>query len=126
MLKKFAAVMLVAALVCTLGVPRAFAQNKPSLDADSNRISNSDVDYAGKQGMQSGARLKASIQKLVADARAGKGVSVSDPQNLPRQSNGLSKGAKIAIVAVIAVVVILIVIVVHSKNHFFDDALIFQ
>lgn len=122
MFKKFAALVLVAALFCTLGGTPAFAQNKPLPDAQSKVVSDlPDVAIAVKKEAQPGGSLKADIQKLVADARAGKGVSVTDPQNQPRQSNSLSKGTKIAIVAVIAAVVVLVIVLVHEKNNFFDD-----
>jgi hypothetical protein len=127
MFKKFASFMLVAALTCTLcGIP-AFAQTPSQSDIKWNRVNDStDSGSAGKKAAQPHARLKADIQKLVADARAGKGLSIADPQSLPRQSNSLSKGTKIAIVVGVAVVVILVIIVVHTRNHFFDDAQIFR
>jgi hypothetical protein len=122
MFKKFAALALACALCCTLGGTPAFAQNKSLPDAQSNKLSASpDSAPAIKKEAQPGGSLKADIQKLVADARAGKGVSVTDPQNQPRQSNSLSKGTKIAIVAVIAVVIIITILVIHEKNNFFDD-----
>ena len=128
MFKKFAALVLVAALFCTLGGTPAFAQNKPLPDTKKNEFSDlPDSALAVKKETQPGGSLKADIQKLVADARAGKGVSVTDPQNQPKQSNSLSKGTKIAIVAVIAAVVILVIVFIHEKNNFFDDdTLIFQ
>jgi hypothetical protein len=125
MLKKFTTLALVAALVCTLGAPPAFAQNKPSTNVIWNKVNDSpDSTSAGKKEAQPGGSLKASIQKLVLDAKAGKGFSVSDPQNQPRQSNSLSKATKIAIVAGIAAVIILVIVVVHEKNHFFDGAVL--
>lgn len=127
MFKKFAALALTCALFCTLGGTPVFAQNKALPDAKSNEISDApDSTLAVKKEAQPGGNLKANIQKLVADARAGKGFSVTDPQNQPKQSNSLSKGTKIAIVAVIAVVIIITIVAIHAKNHFFDDAQIFQ
>lgn len=128
MFKKFAALALACALLCTLGGTPAFAQNKSLPDAQSNAVSASpDSALAVKKEAQPGGSLKADIQKLVADARASKPVSVTDPQNQPRQSNSLSKGTKIAIVAVIAAVVVLVIVLVHEKNNFFDDdTLIFR
>lgn len=128
MFKKFAALALACALLCTLGGTPAFAQNKTLPDAQSNQLSASpDSALAAKKEAQPGGSLKADIQKLVADARASRAVSVTDPQNQPRQSNSLSKGTKIAIVAVIAAVVILVIVLVHEKNNFFDDdTLIFR
>jgi hypothetical protein len=122
MFKKFAVLALVAALLCTLGGSPAFTQNKHLPDAQSNETSASLASSAiAKKEAQPGGSLKADIQKLVTDARAAKAVSVTDPQNQPRQSNSLSKGTKIAIVAVVAAVVILVIVFIHAKNNFFDD-----
>jgi predicted PurR-regulated permease PerM len=122
MFKKFSAFALVAALLCTLSGTPAFAQTKPLPDVQSNEVSGStDSTLALKKEIQPGGSLKANIQKLVADARAGKAVNVTDPQNQPRQSNSLSKSVKIGIVVGIAVAVILIIVFVHGRNHLFDD-----
>ncbi len=122
MFKKYAALVLVAALFCTLGGTPAFAQNKPLPDNKTNEFSDlPDSALAVKKEAQPGGSLKANIQKLVADARAPKGVSVTDPQNQPKQSNSLSKGTKIAIVVVIAVAIIITIVAIHAKNHLFDD-----
>jgi ABC-type enterobactin transport system permease subunit len=127
MFKKFASLALVATLICTLCGHAAFAQNKLSPDIMSNRgIVAPDFNSVEKKEAQTSTSLKADLGKLVAEARAGKGLSVSDPQNQPVQSNSLSKTAKIGIVVGIAVVVILVIIVFHEKNHFFDDAQIFR
>jgi hypothetical protein len=122
MFKKFAALVLVAALFCALCGTPAFAQNKPLPETKSNEFRDpTGFAPAVKKEAQPGRSLKDDIQKLVADAREVRAVSVTDPQNQPHQSNGFSKGAKIAIVAVIAVVIIIAIIVVHEKNNFFDD-----
>ncbi len=122
MFKKFATLVLIAALFCTLGGTSAFAQNKPLPDTKTNEVSDApDSALAVKKEAQPGRSLKADIQKLVADARASKAVSVTDPQNQPRQSNSLSKGTKIAIVVVIAAAIIITIVAIHAKNHLFDD-----
>ena len=127
MFKKFASLVLIAALVCILCGSPAFAQTSSQPDAGSNRISDTpESESAGKKVARADGSLKAGIQKLVADARAGKWLAVSDPQNQPKQSNSLSKTTKIALVVGIAAAVILIIVFVHARNHFFDDARIFQ
>jgi hypothetical protein len=121
MFKKIASLTLVCALVCALSGTPAFAQTLPVPDAKLNQvIVPPDSVSAGKKEAQPNGSLKTEISKLVADAKAGKGLLVSDPQTQPRQSNGLSKGAKIAIVAGIATAVILIVSFIHVRNHLFD------
>lgn len=119
MFKQFASFMLVAALICTLCATPAFTQTASQPEVKWNRVSDS-TDSAGKKEAHPGGSLKADIQKLVADAKADKGLSIVDPQNLPRQSNSLSKGAKIGIVVGVAVVVVLIILVVNAAN---DDSI---
>ena len=122
MFKTFASLALVTTLICTLGGNAAFAQTLRQPDAKSNSVNNlPDSGLAGRKEAQSSEALKADIQKLVADARAGKGLLILDPQNQPKQSNSLSKTTKIVLVVGIAAVVILIIAVVHAKNHLFDD-----
>ncbi|HEX8920136.1 MAG TPA: hypothetical protein VF766_01580, partial [Pyrinomonadaceae bacterium] len=99
MLKQFASLVLAATLCYALCEVPAFAQTSSPPDVSLNRTNDSIAsDSAVKKESQPHVGLKADIQKLVSDARAGKALSVTDPQNLPRQSNGLSKGTKIAIV----------------------------
>ena len=122
MFKKFAALLSVAGLICTLCTPKAFAQNAQLSDVKANVGNNAALSAsAGKNEAQTNGSLKADIGKLVAEAKAGKRLVLVDPQNQPRQSNSLSKTTKIAIIAGIAIAVILIIVVVHEKNHLFDD-----
>ena len=119
MLRKFASLLLVTALLCALGTVPAFAQ---SLSTQARlRSEGSDPNFVGKEEAQSNRSLKADISKLVEDAKAGKGLSVRDPQNQPAQSNSLSKGTKIAIAVGVAAAVILIILFVHARNHLFDN-----
>jgi hypothetical protein len=120
MLKKISSLLLVAALAFTLGGTSSFAQTSSLSDAGSKRVDglqNSGI--AGKTEAQQNRSLKADISKLVADAKAGNGLTVSDPQNQPAQSNSLSKGWKIAIGVSIALVV-LAIYAVHVSHHLFD------
>ena len=65
------------------------------------------------------AKLRAEMEKLVADARAGKVIPAARPQIQPAKSNSLSKKAKVAIGVGIAVIV-LAVIIKHEKDNFFN------
>ena len=122
MFKKYACVALVVTLVCTLCPSRIFAQAMPPPAVKSSGLSETPVSgSAEKKGAQAGRSLKADIEQLVTEAKAGKRLVIIDPQIQPKQSNSLSKGAKIAIIAGVAIVVILIIVVIHEKNHFFDD-----
>jgi hypothetical protein len=120
MFKKFASLALVAALACVLCGPQAFALQAR---IESNRVNDSAVSgSAGGKGAQPNNGLKANLQKLVAEARAGKRLSaIPDPQNQPKQSNSLSKSVKIGLIVGIALAIVITILVIHAKNHLFDD-----
>lgn len=120
MFKKISSILLVAALACTLCGTRGFAQTSAIADTGSKKAGDlQDSGVAGKTEAQQSRNLKAEISKVVADARAGKRLSVSDPQNQPAQSNSLSKGWKIVIGVSIALVV-LAIYAVHVSHHLID------
>jgi hypothetical protein len=122
MFKTFVSLALVVTLVCSLGGASAYAQTSLEPVVKSKGVNAlPDSSSAGKKEAQPSRGLKADIQQLVADAKADRRLSVSDPQTQPKQSNSLSKTTKIAIVAGIAAAVIIIIIFVHARNHFFDD-----
>ncbi|HKR01921.1 MAG TPA: hypothetical protein VJT09_14670 [Pyrinomonadaceae bacterium] len=122
MLKKYACAALVVTLVWTLFAPRSYAQTAPPPAVKADEVSETrESATVVKRETRAGATLKADIDRLVSEARASKRLAIVDPQIQPKQSNSLSKGAKIAIIAGIAVVVILIIVIVHEKNHLFDD-----
>jgi Flp pilus assembly protein TadB len=102
---------LACALILGVAAPFASAQSNSASNEANARSQSSDAPKAGAPN----AKVRADIAKLVADAKAGK-VAPRSSQFPQRQSNSLSKGAKIAIVAGIAVVV-LAIIVVHSVNN---------
>jgi hypothetical protein len=120
MYKQIASLLLVAAIVCTLGGTPCFAQTSSLPDAGSNKENSlPDSGIKEKKEAQQKSSLKAGIAKLVADAKAGKRLSVSDPQNQPAQSNSLSKGWKIGIVVIVALVIVTFV-AIHVSHHLFD------
>ena len=63
-------------------------------------------------------KLKSDMEKLIADARAGKVIPAARSQIQPAKSNNLSKTAKIAIGVGIAIIV-LAIIYKHEKDNFF-------
>ncbi|MDT4967337.1 MAG: hypothetical protein QOJ64_2074 [Acidobacteriota bacterium] len=122
MLKHFASLLLIAALVCALVEHSAFAQTPSTTEARLNQTSDlADSGYTGKSEVQFSGSLKGDISKLVADAKAGTRFTVSDPQNQPAQSNSLSKKTKIAIGVSVAAAIIIAILYVHARNHLFDD-----
>ena len=108
MFNKFATIVLVAALVCTLAGTPAFASkpNQPVAKIEAT------ADRPDEAGNVVNEELRTKILKLVADAKAGRNVvTFARPQIQPSQKNNLSTGAKIAIGVSIAVAVIAVIIV---------------
>jgi len=120
MFKKLAAVMLVIALVCTLGGASTFANTSPDPEVKLKAEPPSTSTDASKKEAHPKAGLKTGMDKLLTDAKAGKVAPAARPQIQPAKSNGLSKGTKIAIGVGIAVLVIAL-IVKHQKDHLFDN-----
>jgi hypothetical protein len=115
MLNKFASVVLITALVYTLGGSSAFASNPSQLDTKPAMAeTRSESGAATKKETQPNEKLKADMVKLVADAKAGKVAPAERPQIQPAKSNNLSKGAKIAIGVGIAVAVVAVVLIARS------------
>ena len=115
MLNKFASVVLITALVCTLGGSSAFASNPSQPDTKPVMTeTRSESGAATKREAQPNEKLKADMVKLVTDAKAGKVAPAERPQIQPAKSNNLSKGAKIAIGVGIAVAVVAVVLIARS------------
>lgn len=119
MFKKLASVVIITALVCTLGGTAAFANNTSNTDAKPDTV-NVPSEAPSKKEVKPNEQLKNAMLKLVADAKAGKVAPVAKSQIHPAKSNNWSKGTKIAIGVGIAVAVIAIIVVVHTRNHLFD------
>src|SRR3954471_4055931 len=109
MLRQIASLFLVGTLLFTFCGTNALAQTLPTPDAKPGERTNAQASGPGvKNEARTGASLRAEVSKLIASAKAERGVNVTERQIQPKQSNSLSKGAKIAIVAGVALVVILI------------------
>ncbi|CAN5785937.1 hypothetical protein BH18ACI4_BH18ACI4_15490 [soil metagenome] len=115
MFKKLASVVLITAVVCTLGGTSAFANNPSNPDAKTD-TANVPSEAATKKEVKRNEQLKNSMLKLVADAKAGKVLSAAKSQIQPAKSNNWSKGTKIAVGVAIAVAVIAVIVVVAGKN----------
>lgn len=113
MLNKFASLALVIALVCTLGGTSAFARasSDPEVKPKAGEAAPESRAEIKKdtRSVPANVRLKADMDRLVADAKAGK-IAPSAAQMQPAKSNNLSKGAKIAIGVGIVVAVVAIVL----------------
>lgn len=110
MLNKFATIVLVATLICTLWIP-AFPQARNNPGAKTFSLAER-PDADTKAGRLVNEELRAEMLKLVADTKAGGNVvRFPPPQIQSPHRNNLSKGAKIAIGIGIAVAVVAVIIV---------------
>ncbi|MBA3357499.1 MAG: hypothetical protein H0U18_16485 [Pyrinomonadaceae bacterium] len=117
MLNKFASLVLVIALVSTLGGSLAFANSSTKPDAK-RKVADvpGETEISDKNKVQPNEKLNAEMVKLVADAKAGKIVPAERPQIQPAKSNNLSKGKKIAIGVAIVIAVVAVTVIVAGKN----------
>ena len=120
MLKKHLSGLLVLVLVFSLGgisghaLTRADSENEPRMSGTGG-----EYDLLVEPIGQPHAKLRADMQKLLAEAKAGNVTPIAKPQMQPAKRNNLSTGAKVAIGVGIAVVV-LALIIKHEKDHLFD------
>lgn len=120
MFKRLASVVIVIALVGTLGGTAAFANKIPNPEekTDPPKVP---AKAPAKEEVKAPEQLKNKMLKLVADAKAGKIAPAPKWQTQPAKSNNWSKKTKITIAVGVAVtVVVLYLVVKHSLNHLFD------
>ena len=111
MLKKFASIVLVVALVCTLAGTTTFAKTQSQPGAKTHGTVNR-ADAVTEADKVVNEKLRAEIFKLVAHAKAGgNAVAFPPPQIQSPQRNNLSNGAKIVIGVAIAVAVVAVILV---------------
>jgi Flp pilus assembly protein TadB len=117
MLKQFMSLALAIALVCTVSVTSAFADNWSDPDHKANKNATlSETGSVRKNEARPNDKLVADMLKLVADAKAGKLTPAERSQIRPAKSNNLSKSTKIAIGVGIAVAVVAIVLIVNKPR----------
>jgi capsular polysaccharide biosynthesis protein len=115
MLNKFASLVLVIALVSTLGGSSAFANSPTKPDAKRN-VADGETEISDKDKVQPNEKLKADMVKLITDAKAGKVAPAERPQIQPAKSNNLSKGTKIAIGVGIAIAVVVVIVIAKADK----------
>jgi hypothetical protein len=121
MLKKLAAIVIIIAIVCTLGGTSAYANSSPNPDVETDSA-NPPSGTPAKKEENSNEQLKNNMLKLVADAKAGNVAPVAKSQIQPARSNHWSKKTKIAVgVGVAVTVVVAFLVVRHVRHHLFDD-----
>jgi|ERR1700738_3394824 len=109
MLKNFSTVVLLTALIVCFGASRGLAQTVTPDAASRDEEQRSEPNISDNKRFKQNDKLKTDMDRLILDAKAGK-VRPSQSQGQPVKSNGLSKGAKIAIGVSIAVAVVGIVL----------------
>ena len=124
MLRKLASIVIITAIVCTLGGTAAFGNSLLNPDA---KTDTSEVPAGAPANKEENPneQLKNKMLKLVADAKAGKVMPAAKSQIQKPKGNNLSKRTKIAIGVGIAVVVVAVIVVKHVKDHLFDDFTLF-
>lgn len=102
MIKKPVALVAILALIVVMSGSAASGRTNPAVEGETAKPA------AEKTGRKGDARLKSDMNKLVADAKAGK-ISPK-PQHFPDPTrHNLSKGATIAIAAGVGVAIFLII-----------------
>jgi hypothetical protein len=114
MLKKLASVVIITAIVCTLGGTYAFANNSSNPDVKTD-TANVPSGAPAKKDVKPNEQLKNNMLKLVADAKAGKVMPAAKSQIQPAKSNNWSKGTKIAVGVAVAVIAVIVIVAVKNK-----------
>jgi hypothetical protein len=114
MLNKLTFAVLITAILCTLGRIPACAQATTQSDLKPKQT-RAVVAPETLKSAPANARLRADMDRLVADAKAGR-IAPSTAQMQPPTRNNLSKGKKIAIGVGIAIAVVTIVLIVRKPR----------
>ena len=115
MFKKLASVVIVTAIVCTLGGTAAFGNSLLNPDAKTG-TSEVPAGAPAKKEVKPNEQLKNNMLKLVSDAKAGKVMPAAKSQIQPAKSNHWSNGTKIVVGVGIAVAVIPVIVIVKAKD----------
>jgi len=109
-MKKIVTCGIVAALICCVCV---MAQGKT--EPEKTKATTTTAPVPASTDAKRNEKLRADVQRLVADAKAGKLKVPAEQFPQPTHRNNMSTGAKIAIVAIIAGTVFLI-FMFHAIN----------
>lgn len=114
-MSKFFSVLLVAALVCAVGVAPVPANTPPKAN-DAATEGSASGEATPDAGAPRAGEAKAALLKLVADARADKAARMPSPQLPQPQRNNLNKAQKIAIgVGIAAAALLITYLVIRAK-----------
>ena len=122
MINRIASLVLLIALVFTVGTSAVRADTPKNPDTSGNAVVTPPAEPTlEKKQTKPDEKLRTGMTKLVADTKAGKGELFGPSQFKPARGNDLTKGQKIAIGVGIGAAVVLVIVVLHAKKHFFDD-----
>jgi hypothetical protein len=124
MLTRLVSAALILTVFVAAGSASVFANTPPDSEYRKELVTPATAVSPPETKPKSHEPLRASMDHLVAEAKAGRLNLAERPQIKPAQSNGLSTKTKIAIGVAIAAVVVL-VIVRHEKENFLDGLRIF-
>jgi len=121
MINRIASLVMVIALVFTVGTSAVRADTPKSPDTNGDAVVTLPAEPAlEKKEAKPDEKLRAGLARLVADTKAGKGKLSGPSQFKPARGNNLSKGQKIAIGVGIAAAVVVVIAVLHVRRHMFD------
>lgn len=106
MFKKFGSVVMIIALVCTLGGTAALASNPANPD-EKTATANVPSGAPAKEEVRPNEQLKKNLFKLVTDTKAGKIAPAGKSQIQPARSNSWSRRKKIIVGVGLPVAVVL-------------------
>jgi hypothetical protein len=122
MIKRIASLVMVMALVLTVGTAAVRADTPKDPDTNGKAVVTQPTESTSeKKEAKPDEKLRSGMAKLVADTKAGKGKLSAPSQFKPARSNNLTKGQKIAIGVGIAAAVVVVIAVLHVRRHMFDD-----
>jgi hypothetical protein len=119
--KRLASIVIITAIIFTLGGTSAFGNSSLNPDAKTD-TPEVPVTNSAKKEVKPNEQLKNNMLKLVADAKAGKVAPAAKSQIQPATNNNWSKRTKVAVGVGVAVAVVVVILVVkHVKDHLFDS-----
>ncbi|MDQ3917561.1 MAG: hypothetical protein M3348_03715 [Acidobacteriota bacterium] len=117
MLKRIVSALTMSALILVTTAAPASAQSAVTggVEAGASPAASAPAGPSTRSA-QPGAGLKEGMLKLVAEAKAAKGVPAAPPRQQPAPRNGFSSGRKVAVGVGVAAAVIIIVIVLSRRD----------
>ena len=119
MLKKLTSLTVAAALITVMCGTSIFASSVSDSNSRKDPVARPLLVRVESNKSRSNDKLRTNMQRLVADAKAGKVAPAERAQIQPAKRNNLSKGTKIAIGVGIAAAIIAVIVI--AKSPFLHD-----